>query len=254
MGLLAATVLDVLIIPRTAEGSWPPASGTPPPHALLVDRQPLFLAAVASLLSSPPLQAEVQTVTRTDAALEAIRQAAIDIVFCEVQAAPLSGPELASVLAEQDPDIKVVLLADKEDDEILLGAIRSGAAGFFTKECPSDEFLEGVRMILAGHFVVDRSLVRRGLQAVMIEGGSHLRRPIDSLSASERTILVMVGQAQSIATISVARGISRKTVRNHLSNIYRKLGVRNRTEAVLCAARLGLVNADAVVAGRHRGT
>jgi DNA-binding NarL/FixJ family response regulator len=245
MGRSAARVLNVLIVPRVAESSWLAGFAADPPQTLLVGRQPLFLAAIASLLSSAPLNAEVRMVARTDTALEAVSQLTADLVLCEVRAVPLSGPELASKLREQSPLIKVVLLADVEDDEMLLAAIQSGATGFFTKACPSDEFLEGVRAVLAGHFVVGRSLVQRALGVVIARDASIVHRPLDSLSASERGILAMVGNAQSIATIAVARGISRKTVRNHLSNIYRKLGVRNRTEAVLSAVRLGLVNGNA---------
>jgi DNA-binding NarL/FixJ family response regulator len=211
---------------------------------LLVDRQPLVLAAIASLLSGPPLNAQVRTVTRSDAALDAAGQLAPDLVLCEVRAVPLSGPELAAALAERGTPTKVVLLADEEDDEMLLAAVHSGATGFFTKECPPDEFVEGVRAVLAGHFVIARSLIRPGLGALVMRDGPGPPRPLSALSVSERGILAMVGEAQSIAGISVARGISRKTVRNHLSNIYRKLGVRNRTEAILCAARLGLINTD----------
>src|ERR1700674_2082856 len=127
---------------------------------------------------------------------------------------------------------------------MLRAAIRSGATGFITKACPPDEFLEGLRAILAGHFVVDRNLVQHALGAVVTRDSPSMPCPANSLSSSERGILVMVTHAQSIASIAAARGITRKTVRNHLSNIYRKLGVRNRTEAVLCAARMGLVSAD----------
>jgi DNA-binding NarL/FixJ family response regulator len=212
---------------------------------LVVGRQRLFLAAIASLLSTPPLSADVRILTRTDAALEAMGEFTPDLALCEVRAVPLSGREFASALALRSPPTKVVLLADASDDEMLISAIHSGATGFFTKECPSDEFLEGVRAVLAGHFVVAQSLTRRALGVVITRDVLSTGHSLGSLSASERGILAMVGEAQSIATIAVARGISPKTVRNHLSNIYRKLGARNRTEAILCAARLGLVNADA---------
>jgi DNA-binding NarL/FixJ family response regulator len=234
-----------MIVPRIADSSWRPGAAGCAPQTLVVGRQPLFLAAIAALLSDPPLQADVRMVTRTDAALEAVIQLTADLVLCEVRAVPLSGPELATKLHEHSPPIKVILIADEEDDEMLLSAIQSGATGFFTKASPSDEFLEGVRAVLAGHFVVDRSLVQRALGVVTSRDELSRHRPLNSLSASERGILAMVGDAQSIATIAVARGITQKTVRNHLSNIYRKLGVRNRTEAILCAARLGLVDAEA---------
>jgi len=66
------------------------------------------------------------------------------------------------------------------------------------------------------------------------------RRAASQLSPTELDILTMIGEAKSIPVIAAARGISHKTVRNHLANIYRKLDLRSRTEAMLCAARMGL--------------
>jgi DNA-binding CsgD family transcriptional regulator len=67
--------------------------------------------------------------------------------------------------------------------------------------------------------------------------------PLDQLSEAERSILLMVGEAQSTRAIAASRGISQKTVRNHLVNIYRKLEVRNRSEAIVWSARAGLTSA-----------
>jgi DNA-binding NarL/FixJ family response regulator len=234
-----------VIVSRARDSFVPPALPGDAPRTVIIDRQPLVLAALCSLLSGPPLNADVRTLTRPEAVPEVLSQFPADLVLCEVRAMPTAGPELVSVLSERTPPAKVILLADIEDDDMLLAALHSGARGFFTKEGPLDEFLEGVQAVLAGHFVVGRSLAQRLLTTIMRQGAPGWPRPLNSLSASERAILVMVGRAQSIANIATARGVSRKTVRNHLSSIYRKLGVSNRTEAVLCAARLGLVNADA---------
>jgi DNA-binding NarL/FixJ family response regulator len=81
---------------------------------------------------------------------------------------------------------------------------------------------------------MNRMLSRLGQQPL------HVRRPQAPLSATELDILTMIGKAQSIPAIAASRGISHKTVRNHLANIYRKLELRSRTEAMLCAVRMGL--------------
>jgi len=241
-GRSTAKVLIMLIVPRVAD-SYFAAIGLCP-QTLLIDSQPLFLAALSSLLSAPPVNARVQAVTRSDTALEMLTRLGADLVVCDARAVPHTGPELASTIGERSPTTKVVLLADSEDSEMLLSAVRSGAYGFFTKDCPPDEFLEGIQAVLAGHLVVARRLVYGALTALEGKHLASVERPSNSLSTSERGILIMVSHAQSIASIAIERGITRKTVRNHLSNIYKKLGVRNRTEAILCAARLGLVKAD----------
>jgi len=243
---LTARVLTVLIVTRVADSPFGLDSADSFPETLLIDRQPLFLAALSSLLSAPPVNAKVRTLTRSDTALEVLSHSGAELVLCEAPAVPYPGSELASTIHERSPATKVVLLAAREDSEMLLSAIDSGATGFFTKECSPEEFLEGIQAVLAGHFVVARSLVRGALRA-RPSNLATLELPLNSLSTSERGILIMVGQAHSIANIASERGISPKTVRNHLSNIYKKLGVRNRTEAVVYAARLGLVRGDPIV-------
>jgi DNA-binding NarL/FixJ family response regulator len=110
----------------------------------------------------------------------------------------------------------------------------------FTKDATLDEFLVGVQTVLSGHRAVGSNLMRMVLTRLN-ESAQHAQRPAGQLSPTELDILTMIGEAKSIPVIAAARGISHKTVRNHLANIYRKLQLRSRTEAMLCAARMGLI-------------
>jgi DNA-binding NarL/FixJ family response regulator len=205
---------------------------------LLIDAHQLFLAAVSRVLSAPPLSAEVTLATRSDEAIDRAQQTALDLVVCDIRAEPIPGADLARMLLERSPDVRVILLADGDDKAALGGALLSGAAGFFTKDTTEEEFLDGVQAVLNGYFMVGRNLMQQTLARLVGKEGSP--QPISRLSATENSILIMIGQAQSISTIATARGISQKTVRNHMGNIYRKLLVRNRTEAMLWAMRMGL--------------
>jgi DNA-binding NarL/FixJ family response regulator len=123
---------------------------------------------------------------------------------------------------------------------MLLRALACGAAGFFTKDAAPNEFLDGVQAVCAGHYAVGSKLAAAALAA--FAGGQAGADPSSDagLSPAEQRILNLVGQAQSTRSIAEARGISEKTVRNHLANIYRKLDVKNRSEAILWSARMGL--------------
>jgi DNA-binding NarL/FixJ family response regulator len=230
----------VVIIQPTRAGpdreTIPPAS----PRVLLIDRQPLFLEVIRRLLAAPPLNADVAVATRSDAAVELARQTSVDLVICDVRAEPVAGPELAGMLATRCPQVRVILLADGDDKPVLVGALLSGAAGFFAKDTAEEEFVEGVLAVLHGYFTVGHNLMQQTLAKLAGKGDS--RQPLSQLSATEHSILVMIGEAQSIRTIAGVRGISQKTVRNHLGSIYRKLHLRNRTEAILWAARMGLTH------------
>jgi DNA-binding NarL/FixJ family response regulator len=213
------------------------------PSALLVDRQPLFLAALQGLLQAPPLKAEVTVTTRSDAALELLEQRPFDLVLCELRARPIAGIELAERVLGSQQSVRVILLGEPEDERLLVDALSSGVSGLFTKNTSYEEFLGGVQAVLEGHSVIGSRLQRTAL--ARLTGRAERDEPsARKLSPAELHILNLVGRAQSVSSIADARGISQKTVRNHLASIYRKLAVRSRTEAVLCAARMGLT-ADA---------
>lgn len=211
-----------------------------PLQTLIIDRQPLFIAALGSLLAAPPLSAQVSSATRSDAGLEIVRKGGINLVLCEINAEPMHGIELAGVLAAEDPAVPVVLLGQNGDEGQLTAALSSSAAGFFTKDAGLDEFLVGVRAVLSGHRAVGAGLMIEVLDRLAHAPVHHPRQAGTELSLTELEILAMIGHAQSIPTIAARRGISDKTVRNHLARIYRKLELHGRTEAVLWAARMGL--------------
>lgn len=209
------------------------------PAALLVDRQPLFLAALKGLLQSPPLGADVTVATHSDAALELLEERPFDLVLCELKSRPIAGIELATRVLGRQPSTRVILLGEPEDERLLVDALSSGVSGLFTKNTSYEEFLGGVQAVLEGHSVIGSRL--QGTALARLTGRAERDEPSSrQLSPAELHILNLVGRAHSVSSIADARGISQKTVRNHLASIYRKLEVRSRIEAMLCAARMGL--------------
>lgn len=210
--------------------------------AMLIDRQPLFLDAIAILLSAPPLSAQVMRCIRTDTALELLRETSVDVVFCELAAQPVSGGEVARTLSVRQPPIPVILLGEPGDEAELTHALRYPVAGLFTKDAGLEEFLVGVDAVLSGHRAISSGLMTRLLDRLDHHSLRESTRPGQHLSQTEREILAMIGDAASISAIAASRGISAKTVRNHLAKIYRKLELHGRTEAMLWAARMGLTS------------
>lgn len=216
--------------------------GATPVNALVIDRQPLFLAALSSLLGTEPLHAQVITCPRTDTALEIARSREVNVIFCEIRSSPMSGSEFVRLVADELPVVPVILLGDREDEALLTEALTSPAAGFFTKDAGLDEFLVGVQAVLSGHRAIGASLMSKVLDRLSHPRAAQPRRPAGELSPTEREILMMIGRAESIPMIAASRGISHKTVRHHLAKIYRKLDLHGRTEAMLWAARSGLTS------------
>jgi len=240
---LVNRVRDVVVVPGSAVRSPAGWRGQAPLQALLVDRQPLFLAALGNLLEAAPVGAVVRTAVRSDDALAMTESGVpIDVVFCELRAHPLSGIEFVRALARDGIDVPVILLGEPGDDAELAAGLEANAAGLFTKDAALEEFIAGVQAVVSGHRAIGSGLLSRFLQRAN-EHPHGQQRAASQLSPTEMEILLMIGKAQSIPAIAASRGISHKTVRNHLAKIYRKLELHGRAEAVLWAARMGLTEA-----------
>jgi len=230
----------VIVIPAPSSSPAIEKVAVEPVEALIIDKQPLFLAALASLLEAPPLCAHVVTASRSDVGMDIARTEPISLIFCELRAEPLSGVELVRVLSTEGLGIPVVLLGDDGDEPQLAAALTMSVAGAFSKNSALDEFLVGVRAVVSGHRAIGSGLLVRLLERPTMLHTPEAETFAGRLSPTELAILGMIGQAQSIPAIAATRGISHKTVRNHLAKIYRKLELHGRTEAMLWAARMGL--------------
>jgi DNA-binding NarL/FixJ family response regulator len=217
---------------------------------VVVDGQSLFLEAIAGLLARPPLGAEARTAARSDQALELLAAEPADLVLCDLRVQPLAFRGFLAALRELPEPPAVIVLADVDDELALVAEMDADVGGLFTKDSEPEQFLEGVRAVLAGHRAVGDNVMRRVVARLNGTEAAPPRPGLDQLSPTELDILAMVGSASSVEHIALTRGISQKTVRNHLANIYRKLDLRSRTEAMLCAARMGLTSADRVAVSR----
>ena len=231
----------MVIVPlRSGDGGLD--RGVVGPNILVVDSQALFMEALAGLLARPPLCAIPRTAARSDEALALLAQEPADLVLCDLHVQPVSFRAFLTALRDLDAVPRVILLADAEDEQALIAEIDTDVSGLFTKDSDPEQFLEGVRAVLAGHRAVGANVMRRLVARLNGTEPAPHRPGLDQLSPTELDILAMVGAASSVEQIALARGISQKTVRNHLANIYRKLDLRSRTEAMLCAARMGLTS------------
>jgi DNA-binding NarL/FixJ family response regulator len=209
------------------------------PRVLLVGEEPLFRGALASIVAGPPLHAHPATYGTNERIIDLVTGDSAELVICDVRAGPMPAPDLVRSLASRYPVLPVMLLGDSGDLPVLADAVESLGVGAFTKDCSLRTFCAGVEAMLAGHLAIGEnvfnSIVHRGE-----ESEARGARGV-ALTDSEREILSLIGQAMPIPSIAATCGISPKTVRNHVMSIYRKLQLNNRAEAMVCAARLGLV-------------
>jgi DNA-binding NarL/FixJ family response regulator len=226
----------VVIVPAQADEGVEEFRGHP--RVLVIDSQVLFADALAGLLAQPPLEA-MPTTTPSSDVRELLAEEPPDLVLCDLRAEPVPPLELAAWLRSLDPPPPLILLGEVGDEAALAEAIDADVAGLFTKDADPEELWEGIRAVLAGHRAVGAGVMRHVMARL---AGERAAAPpgLALLSPTELDILAMVGAAFPVDKIARARGISPKTVRNHLASIYRKLKLRGRTETMLFAARLGL--------------
>lgn len=209
---------------------------------VVVDGQPLVVEALAGLLARPPLCASSRRASSSIDALAMVAEAPTDLVLCDLRVQPLPFRSFLGSLRELPGAAPVIVLADLEDEDALVAEIETDVDGLFTKDTDPEQFLDGIGAVLAGHRAIGSNVLRRLIARLNGPEAPAPRAGIAQLSPTEVDILAMVGAARSVEQIAQTRGISQKTVRNHLANIYRKLELRSRTEAMLCAARLGLTS------------
>ena len=126
---------------------------------LVVESHALVAAALSGLLREPPLAAAVEIVRDGEAAIARLDEADFDLVVCELSVPPRSATAVMSRLAALGCVVPVVLLSDADEEPLLLDAMTSGAAGFFTKDCPPDEFINGLTTVLGGHYAVGKTVM-----------------------------------------------------------------------------------------------
>ena len=131
------------------------------------------------------------------------------------------------------------MLTTFENDGYVVQALRAGASGYLLKDCQATAIVSGILTVVSGERVMTRQIADQVLG--MIAGTSHERERFDGMTRRELEILRLLASGLANKQIAFRLKISDKTVRNHISNFYRKLGVADRSQAVLYAVRKGLI-------------
>ena len=173
---------------------------------------------------------------------DALASAEVDVVLMDLRMKHVDGIEATRRLRAADGP-PVLVLTTFDDDEMLSGALRAGAAGFVLKDTPSDDLLRAVRTVAAGDSWLDPSITGRVLATYRSAPAAVPPPALDSLTARELEVLGAIGRGLSNGEIARALSISELTVKSHVGRIFTKLDLRDRAAAVVCAFETGLVSA-----------
>jgi DNA-binding NarL/FixJ family response regulator len=167
-----------------------------------------------------------------------------DVILMDVTMPVLDGVEATRQVRDRVPGTQVVILTMHADREVLVDAIRAGAAGYLVKDCSTEEVVDTVRKAAAGETALSAELAASMLGEVreLVKREDAGAEPI--ISKREEEVLQLIADGLSTTEVAAKLYISVKTVKNHLASIYQKLDTRDRTQAVLQAVRMGIVRLD----------
>ena len=208
-------------------------------RVLVVDDQNLFRSGLVRLLEA---DSRVQVVGQAVDGLDAIKKVASlkpDVILMDVKMPNLDGIEATRRVLAEHPQIKILILTTFETDSYVLQALRAGASGYVLKDAQIDSVVSSILAVISGERVMASAVVNRVVE--MLSGNSTPKEFYDGLTAREIEILKLIAMGQANAQIARRLDISDKTVRNHVSNMYEKLHIYDRSQVVLYGVRKGLV-------------
>lgn len=216
-------------------------------RVLLADDHVMFREGMRSLLERWD---DLEVVGEAGDGVEAVRLASEhlpDIALLDIVMPNLNGVEATKQIKKVSPSTAVLVLTAYEDDRFILGLLEAGAAGYLLKSARGDEVVGAIRAVRAGESVLHPSVISRLVARAAHTNSAQARRHEENqLTDREFTVLKLAAKGMRNKDIAEVLVVSIPTVKAHLVNVFNKLGVGSRTEAVLLALRRGWLDIESV--------
>jgi DNA-binding NarL/FixJ family response regulator len=209
---------------------------------LIADDQLLFASGISRILAAQPDMEVIGQVQNGREAVEFCRERVPDIILMDLSMPVMDGVSATREIRDLLPGTPILILTMHTDDEHVFRGIKAGAQGYVLKDCTPEDLTRAIRSVTAGDTIMAPEIARKLMTTFESEEkAAALSAP---LTRREMEVLASLSRGHSNKEIARDLGISEKTVRNHASNIYRKLHIFDRTQAVLYAIRRGLVSLE----------
>lgn len=235
-------------------GEAPPSAARgDPARVLLADDHAVVRQGFRLVLGSQPDLEVVGEAANGREALEQARRLRPDLVLMDVTMPVMDGLEATRRLKAEMPDVCVLVFTSHEEPEYLLEAIEAGAAGYVLKGAPVSRLIGAIRRALGGDSPLDQELAARLIRSLSVKTGDDRREePVaaghpplaNPLTKRELEVLGLMAQGRTNPQIARELVIARPTAKTHVERIIRKLGVSDRTQAVVRAFDLGLIGTE----------
>ena len=212
-------------------------------RVLICDDQALVRAGFRAILEA---QADIEVAGEAENGAEAVALAqrrAPDVILMDIRMPVLDGVEATRRLVTAGSPARILVLTTFDLDEYVHAAIRAGASGFLLKDVTPAKLLEAIRIVAAGDALLAPSVTRRMLErfAITLPRRDVSSEALAGLTARETEVLRLLAGGLSNAEIAASLVVSEATVKTHISSVLRKLGLRDRVQAVIVAYETGLV-------------
>ena len=209
-------------------------------RVLIADDHPLFRDGLRVLLESAGDIDVLGEATTGEEAVALALDLRPDVALMDINMPGLNGIEATRRIIQVEPDVRVLMLTMLEDDASIFAALRAGARGYLLKGARRDEALRAIRAVANGEAIFGSGIAQRMAQYFALRRPTPTATPFPDLTDREREILDLIAHGRSNTQIADDLVISLKTVRNHVSNIFSKLQVADRAQAMDMARSKGL--------------
>jgi DNA-binding NarL/FixJ family response regulator len=215
-----------------------------PVRVLIADDHPMFRSGLCALVDSAPDLEVAGQATRGDEAVTMAAELRPHVVLMDLQMPGMSGIDATRLVVSNDPNARVLVLTMFEDDHLVFTALRAGARGYVLKDGAEDEILRAIRSVARGEAIFSPAIAQRLIDFFARPWPTAPANAFPELTEREREILNLIAHGRSNPEIAQRLFLSPKTVANHVSNIFSKLQVADRAEAIIRARDAGLGRSD----------
>jgi len=212
-------------------------------HVLIADDHAIVRQGIRQYLESAEDITVVGEAANGNQAVEMVERLKPDVLLLDINMPGLTGIEVTQQLKKSHPDTKILILTAYDEDPYVFSLLQAGANGYLLKSCEIDELQRAVHSIYHGKTVLSPSVADKIVRQIQRNAPTHPNAPntAEELTNRELEILRLAARGYTNKAIGQEMGISDRTVQGHLANIYAKLNVASRTEAVTEAVRRGLI-------------
>jgi DNA-binding NarL/FixJ family response regulator len=216
-----------------------------PVRILIADDSASFRLGLQAMLRSVPEMEVVGEATTGDEAIALAERVQPDVILMDLQMPGRNGIDATAGIMRTSPHIGILVLTMFEDDDSVFAAMCAGARGYLVKGAHKAEILRAIRGVGSGEAIFGPVIARRLMQYFSAARSAVQSIPsLPELTDREREVLTLIAEYQTNVEIARRLGLSEKTVRNHVSNVFSKLQVVDRGQAIMRAREAGLGRAD----------